>query len=96
MVAGCLEERDKSWDELKAKRGPRLGAAGVVVKVDNADDREAVRVRFDDGEKMWWRPEFLIDLEQPEAPVGEGQWDCLQVPPLVLLLSYDDWYHRSR
>ena len=43
--------------------------------------RSRVRVRFDsDGAKMWWRPEFLIDLELPLEPVGEGPLDCLQVP----------------
>eukprot|EP01048_Picozoa_sp_COSAG05_P012899 COSAG05_NODE_1328_length_5166_cov_4.355634_1_plen_405_part_00 len=93
LVAACVAHRGKRWEDVRAKRYPRLGARGVVRKLENKDGRVAVKVEFDsDGETMWWRPEFLglagvplggsvnppPDVEYPRGP-GPREQECLQM-----------------
>ena len=60
LLSACVAHRGKEWAAVRDKRLPRLGTTAIVRKIEMSKGKEAVKLRFEsDGEKMWWRPEFL-------------------------------------
>jgi hypothetical protein len=84
LVAGCVAHRGKDWDSVSPKRRPRLGTAAIVRKVETVAGKEAVKLKFEeDGETMWWRPEFLQPAHafpygwRPEQEGDTAASECL-------------------